>query len=105
MFKDNGAAAYYKLHDALFAKKEHLTTDDMVYDIVKSSGFNVDKVKKMAASDDIQKQIQGNLDLGTAVGVRGTPMFIIGDSVYPGALQEDQLKKAIDDARAAAKKN
>jgi hypothetical protein len=31
-------------------------------------------------------------------------MFIIGTQIYPGALQYEQLKKAVEDARASAKK-
>jgi hypothetical protein len=96
--------AYIKMHDALMAKKEHLS-EDMIYDIAKSAGLDVSKLKKDMADDSIAKQIELNTDLGRDVGVRGTPMFIINDSVYPGALQFEQLKKAVDEARAAPKKN
>jgi protein-disulfide isomerase len=98
-----GNDKYVKMHDDLLSKKEHLT-DDMIYQSAKSAGADVDKAKKDANDDAMQKQVQGNLDLGIAVGVRGTPMFIIGDKVYPGALEYRQMKKAVEDARAASKK-
>jgi protein-disulfide isomerase len=98
-----GTAKYIKFHDLLMAKKDHLT-DDMIDQAAKDSGADVDKMKKDMADDDIAKQIQANLDLGNDVGVRGTPMFIVGEQVYPGALQYDQLKKAVDEARTANKK-
>lgn len=98
-----GNDKYIKLHDDLLSKKEHLN-DDMIYQAAKDAGVDVDRVKKEAASDEIQKQVQDNLDLGTEIGVRGTPMFIIGEKVYPGALQYEQMKKAIEEARASAKK-
>lgn len=104
VFRQGGSDKYIKYHDDLLAKKEHLT-DDMIYQAAKDAGVNVDKAKKDAADDAMQKQIQANLDLGVDIGVRGTPMFIIGNNVYPGALQYDQLKQAISDARAASKKN
>lgn len=97
-----GNDKYVKMHDALLAKKEHLT-EDMIYEAAKEAGADVEKAKKDANDDTIQKQVQGNLDLGVEIGVRGTPMFIIGDKAYPGALQEDQLKKAVEEARAAKK--
>jgi protein-disulfide isomerase len=99
-----GTPKYIKLHDALMAQKEHLN-EDMVYKAAKEAGLDVEKLKKDMASDKVAKEVQANLDLGSEVGVRGTPMFIIGENVYPGAMQYDQLKKAVDDARAAAKKN
>jgi protein-disulfide isomerase len=76
----------------------------MLYQTAKDIGLDVTKLKKDMTDDAIAKQVQGNIDLGTSIGVRGTPMFIIGEQVYPGALQNDQLKKAVDDARAAIKK-
>jgi len=95
---------YVKFHDALMAKKDHLT-EDMIYQIAKDVGLDVDKLKKDMSDDATAKIVQDNLTLGNDVGVRGTPMFIIGEQVYPGALQPEQLKKAVDDARAATKKN
>jgi protein-disulfide isomerase len=97
-----GLNKYIALHDALLAKKEHLN-DDMIYQTAKDVGLDVEKLKKDANDDATAKQVQANLDLGTDIGVRGTPLFIVGDKVFPGALQYDQLKKAIDDARAAKK--
>jgi len=94
---------YIKMHDALMAKKDHLT-DDMVYQIAKEAGLDVDKLKKDMADESVTKIVDANLKLGSDIGVRGTPMFIIGTQIYPGALQYEQLKKAVDDARAAAKK-
>lgn len=92
---------YVKFHDALMAKKDHVS-EDMIYQTAKESGLDVEKLKKDMADDGIMKLIDANLKLGTDIGVRGTPMFIIGTQIYPGALQYDQLKKAVDDARAAA---
>ena len=98
-----GNDKFIAFHNALLAKKEHLN-DDIIYQTAKDVGLDVDKLKADANDDATAKQIQANLDLGTDIGVRGTPMFIIGSKVFPGALQEDQLKKAITDARATAKK-
>jgi protein-disulfide isomerase len=34
------------------------------------------------------------------VGASGTPTFIVGDQVFHGALPYEDLKKAVDEARA-----
>jgi len=80
------------------AKKDHLT-DDIIYQTAKDSGLDVEKLKKDMNDDATSKHVDESLKLGQQVGVRGTPMFIIGEQVYPGALQYEQLKKAVDDAR------
>lgn len=94
---------YVKFHDALIGKKDHLS-EDMIYQTAKDVGMDVEKLKKDMADDSIGKLVDANLKLGGDIGVRGTPMFIIGSQVYPGALQYEQMKKAVDDARAANKK-
>lgn len=95
---------YIKFHDALMTKRDHLN-DDLIYQLAKESGIDVEKLKKDMAAPEIAKTIQDNLELGSKIGVRGTPMFIIGDQVYPGAIQQySQMKQAVADARAAAKK-
>jgi protein-disulfide isomerase len=93
---------FQKFHDALMDKKDHLN-EDTLYQTAKEVGLDVDQLKKDMADASIQKQIDDNLKLGNDTGVRGTPMFIINNEVYPGALDYDQLKKAIDNARAANK--
>jgi len=103
VYKGQGLASYVKFHDALFAFKDHLQSDDEIYDIAKKAGVDVEKMKKDMATDAVAAQIKANQQLGQDVGVRGTPMFIIGDNVFPGALQYEQLKKAVDDARVAKK--
>jgi protein-disulfide isomerase len=99
-----GAPKYIKFHDALMNKKDHVN-DEMLYQTAKDAGLDVEKLKKDMNDDAIAKQVQANIELGGEIGVRGTPMFIVGEAIYPGALQYDQLKKAVDDARAAPKKN
>lgn len=97
-----GTDKYIKYHDALLAKQEHLN-DDIILQTVKDIGADAEQAKKDAASDAIAKQVQTNLDLGVDIGVRGTPMFIIGDKTFPGALQYEQLKKAVEEARNGKK--
>ena len=37
--------------------------------------------------------------LATALGVRGTPAFVIGNQFVPGAVEADALRQLIADAR------
>lgn len=94
---------FIPFHDALMNVKGHLS-DDIIFGTAKSAGLDVDKLKKDMDDPAIQKSIEANLKLGTDIGVRGTPMFIFNDRIYPGAIPSyDQLKKQVEDARAAVK--
>jgi protein-disulfide isomerase len=91
-------------HDALMGKKDHLSSD-MIYSAAKDVGLDVEKLKKDMNEASINDEINANLKLGQDIGVHGTPMFIINDNIFPGALQYDQLKQAVTDARNADKKS
>jgi protein-disulfide isomerase len=90
---------YVEFHDNLMNKKDHMS-EDLIYQVAKDTGLDVDKLKKDMADEAIEKMIEDNVQLGTDVGVRGTPMFIINGEVFPGAMPYEQIKKAVDDARA-----
>jgi predicted DsbA family dithiol-disulfide isomerase len=85
------------------SKKDHLNSD-LIYQVAKDVGLDVEKLKKDMAENSINETLNANLELGQAIGVRGTPMFIVGDNIYPGAMQGDQLKKAVESVRGDGKK-
>jgi len=94
---------YEKFHDALLSKKDHIS-DELINQTAKEVGADVAKMQKDMADPSIEKALQANLDLGAEIGVRGTPMFIIGANLYPGAMTVEQMKEAVAEARKAVKK-
>ncbi|MGB9152765.1 MAG: DsbA family protein [Alphaproteobacteria bacterium] len=90
---------FQAFHDALFAKKEHLTSD-MIYQTAKDVGLDVEKLKKDMEDPAIKAMLSDNIKLGQDIGLNGTPMFIINEGVIPGAIPYEQMKKAVADARA-----
>ena len=49
----------------------------------------------------LDSPIERNAILAGALGVRGTPVFVIGDRMIRGALPQQQFRAAIADARVA----
>jgi protein-disulfide isomerase len=94
---------YLKFHEALMSAKEHFT-EESVMKIAKDSGLDVEKLKKDMADDNIEKIIRANQLLGNQIEARGTPSFILGDQLLPGALPYEQMKEAISEIRKEAKK-
>ena len=45
--------------------------------------------------------IERNAAVANALGVRGTPAFVIGDGMIRGVLPQQQFRAAIADARVA----
>jgi protein-disulfide isomerase len=53
-----------------------------------------------AGSADIEAELKKNFQLAGALGATGTPLFVIGNRVINSAVGYDELKKAVEDARA-----
>jgi len=51
------------------------------------------------SSPEIAQQIKDNMKLADALDIHGTPAFIIGDKVVPGAVDLDALKTMVADQR------
>ncbi|MDE2029689.1 MAG: thioredoxin domain-containing protein [Alphaproteobacteria bacterium] len=100
---------YIEFHNALmkarFSHSANPPADKAeVFKAAKEAGLNIAKLKKDMKSKEVSDIIDADIKLGQDIGVRGTPMFIIGDNIYPGAMQYDQLSQAVAEAREAGKK-
>jgi protein-disulfide isomerase len=89
---------YDAFHTAMMAARGNIT-DDTVYQVAASVGLDVDKLKHDMASPEIAQTIKDNMKLGDTLDIHGTPAFVIGDKVVPGAVDLDALKTMVADAR------
>jgi len=80
--------------DAVFALKDKATPDS-VLKVASSIGLDPALVKKEMEAADIDSVLKRNLDLAKTLGVDGTPTFIIGTAVFPGAVSLDDLRHQI----------
>jgi protein-disulfide isomerase len=89
---------YLAFHQALLTHKGDLD-DKAIAAVARAVGIDTGKMK--ARSDDPQTaaKLARNLDLGRALELDGTPAFIIGDTLIPGAVDLEMLEQAIADAR------
>ena len=51
-------------------------------------------------SSALKTEIRKNLDLARALGVTGTPTYVVGNRILSGAVGYEELKKAVAEARA-----
>lgn len=89
---------YAAFHTAMMAAKGQIT-DQTVYMVAGSVGLDLTRLKRDMAAPTVEQQIKANLDLADDLGINGTPAFIIGDHIIPGAVDLATLKQDIADAR------
>lgn len=85
-------------HKALMEFKGQLDRTRLL-EIAASVGIDVPQLEKDMEEPRIRQAIERNLALAGALGVRGTPAFVIGGQFVPGAIDADALKSLIAEAR------
>ncbi len=90
--------AYLKMRDAMMTGPSDITTDT-----VKSAsarlGLDWERLQRDMADPTIQARIDENLKLAHRLAIQGTPAYVIGDQLLPGAVTVAELQNAIGQAR------
>ncbi len=89
---------YFAYH-AVLIQLPGQKSEEVVLDQAKKLGLSPSKVKEEMNKPEVAEIIAANRALAGSLGVRGTPGFIIGGELIPGALPYDQLKQKVDEAR------
>ena len=67
--------------------------------VAKELGLDVARIQKDAAGPEVKAALAENRGLGDKLGLSGTPAFIIGEEIIPGAVGVDPIRKTIADVR------
>ena len=90
---------YPEFHKALFGAKTRVT-EAVVLKLAAETGLDVPRMKTDMQQPDIQASIDRNTELAQALKITGTPGFVVGDQIFPGATDLATMKKLIELARA-----
>ena len=91
---------YEPFHWALLEAEGSFERADIL-DIARSVGLDAERLEQDMDDPIIDELIARNADLARALGIRGTPGFVIGEQVIGGALPLDEFRTVIADARQA----
>lgn len=89
---------YEGLHYALMDARGALT-QAKVMDIAASAGYAPDALRAKMSDPEVDQVITRNHQLAQKLGITGTPAFIIGDHLVPGAIDLDTLRALVARAR------
>jgi protein-disulfide isomerase len=89
---------YDAMHRALMMVKGQID-EAAVTKVASSVGLDVERLKADMAAPEVDRALKANLKLAEALDIHGTPGFVIGDEIVPGAVSLDELKRLIEAAR------
>lgn len=92
--------SFRKFHDALMKTNERGKSAAMK--AAKSVGIDTKKLEDALKNEKskIEKILQDNITLGSSIGINGTPGFVIGEELIPGAMEVGTFKEKISALRA-----
>ncbi|SVC79491.1 uncharacterized protein METZ01_LOCUS332345 [marine metagenome] len=73
---------------------------EQIMGIAAQSGLDVKKLAMDMETPQVQAQVDANRELAANLNIRGTPTFVIGDQILPGAIDIDALRQIIEMMRA-----
>ena len=89
---------YPAFHDALMTSRGQLS-NARVISIAGDVGLKPEDIEAAMKDPRIDAEIQRNMQLAQSLGINGTPGFVIGRQIIPGAIDENTLKELIAKAR------
>lgn len=92
---------YGAFHEALMRAPSGLN-ENTVLAVAERAGLDLARLKADMAAADVADMIEQNLALAAALQINGTPTFVVGERVVPGAISVDQLRALVAEAREQA---
>jgi protein-disulfide isomerase len=90
---------YVELHDRLMGHRGRLS-EEAVFAIAREAGLDIDRLKTDMQAPSVEEALDRNRRLAERLEISGTPSFILGEALVPGAVNEEGLRKLIAETRA-----
>ena len=85
---------YNKFHLSLMKIKGRVD-EEKIFNTAKKIGLNINQLKIDMNNPEVEHMLKKNRDIAKLLNLNGTPAFVIGDIIYPGALNLNNFKKII----------
>ncbi len=89
---------YQEFHELLFTARGQIT-GEAALNAAREVGLNPVTIGLDAGSEAVTSVIQRSYVLAEGLGITGTPSYIIGNEILPGAVGYEALKSRIDNMR------
>src|SRR5882724_279722 len=94
----NKQGKHRQFHDALMSKATNFD-EASVLSVAETLGLDLGRLKVDMASPEVEAEILSSARIAKELRLTGTPAFIIGSELIPGATNLETLRALVDDAR------
>jgi len=96
--QDKGGKKYLEFHRKLLTARGRIARAQAIA-AAKEAGFDVARIERDSGGAEVRKTLEESFMLADALGLNGTPSYVIGSSVVIGAVGLAKLKENINQAR------
>ncbi|NPD20957.1 DsbA family protein [Alterinioella nitratireducens] len=70
-----------------------------VLTIAAEIGLDIDQLRADMEAPEVAEHIETSMRLADLLGITGTPTFILGENLVPGAVEQEVLQRLVDEVR------
>jgi protein-disulfide isomerase len=96
--QDTTGKKYLEFHQKLLGGRGHADRARALA-VAKEVGMDMARIEKDMKSPEVEKSLRQDFKLAEALGLNGTPSYVIGDNVIVGAIGLQGLQEKINSAR------
>jgi protein-disulfide isomerase len=93
-----GGKKYLEFHQKLLNSRGQIDKARAMA-VAKEVGLDVARIEKDIAGDEVRAQLEESMKLAEALGLNGTPSYVVGPDVVVGAVGLKTLKERVNTAR------
>jgi protein-disulfide isomerase len=94
----NKQGKYEQFHDAVMSKKSNID-ETTILKLAEEAGVALDRLKTDMNSPEVISEIERTAEIAKALRLSGTPAFVVGNELVPGATDLESLQALLDEAR------
>lgn len=96
--QDKGGKKFFEFHQKLLMGRGQADKARALA-AAKETGFDVARIEKDMSGEEVRQSIEESFKLAEALGLNGTPSYVIGEDVVVGAVGHATLREKINGAR------
>jgi protein-disulfide isomerase len=94
----NRQGKYEQFHNAVMSKRSNFDEATLLK-LAEDAGLTLDRLKTDMNSFEVDAEIKRNTEIAKALKLSGTPAFVAGTELIPGATDVETLQALLDEAR------
>jgi protein-disulfide isomerase len=101
-YAQGGAEAFWNFHDAIYSASRPRLDAEGLAEFAAKAGLDQARFREALASQRHDAEVKRDFELGNALGVEGTPAFLVNDYFFVGAIPFEIMRVVVDRALADA---